>query len=404
MKKMIRTTVAGLVAGLVLTASAAAANFENCADNLKDMALFRGTTAGYELDRAPTRAEAAVMLVRLLGKEEEAKKLTYTAPFTDLQGWEKPYVQYLYENKLANGVSTTEFASKEACSAKMYAAFLLRALGFSESEGDFAYRGAVSFAKEQGVYETLTVNETKFLRDHVAATSYTALSRKTKGAETSLLQQLVDEGAVEKEKADKYLKLFETYKKYTNAIKTSANSFATVTTASASDSAGTALFDWKSTGTVLLHSENETIDLNEIAEMQSKSKSKTIAQTEILLKNGVLYTIQDNVQTEEPITQRQQALAFTAVQQLPIAVIEELSYNGKTAEIKATNAALLQVDFLLKPFELAAGTFSAKKDSDILLVQNLKNGYIESQKINLSFEGTGIAGQLELTAKAQKMK
>lgn len=43
------------------------------------------------------------MLVRLLGKEAEAEKLTYTAPFTDLKGWEKPYVQYLYDNGLANG-------------------------------------------------------------------------------------------------------------------------------------------------------------------------------------------------------------------------------------------------------------------------------------------------------------
>ena len=63
------------------------------------MGLFQDTQNGYDLDRTPTRAEAAVMLVRLLGKETEVKTLTYTAPFTDLKGWEKPYVQYLYSQR-----------------------------------------------------------------------------------------------------------------------------------------------------------------------------------------------------------------------------------------------------------------------------------------------------------------
>lgn len=80
------------VAGVMV--SAGAANFTSSADRLHEVGLFQGTgmTASgapqYDLDRAPTRAEAAVMLVRLLGKEADAKTLTYTAPFTDLEGWE----------------------------------------------------------------------------------------------------------------------------------------------------------------------------------------------------------------------------------------------------------------------------------------------------------------------------
>ena len=56
-------------AAAMLTASAFAANYTNCADSLHEMGLFQGTQNGYDLDRTPTRAEAAVMLVRLLGKE-----------------------------------------------------------------------------------------------------------------------------------------------------------------------------------------------------------------------------------------------------------------------------------------------------------------------------------------------
>ena len=105
MNKWLRAVCVGAAAAAMLTASAFAANYTNCADSLHEMGLFQGTQNGYDLDRTPTRAEAAVMLVRLLGKEAEAKALTYTAPFTDLKGWEKPYVQYLYSNGLANGNS-----------------------------------------------------------------------------------------------------------------------------------------------------------------------------------------------------------------------------------------------------------------------------------------------------------
>ena len=97
MKKM-RIALASMLVAAGITATAGAANFTNCADLLKDMGQFQGTNQGNQLDKAPTRAEASAMLVRLLGKEAEAEKLTYTAPFTDLVGWEKPYVQYLYDN------------------------------------------------------------------------------------------------------------------------------------------------------------------------------------------------------------------------------------------------------------------------------------------------------------------
>ena len=142
MNKWLRAVCVGAAAAAMLTASAFAANYTHCADSLHEMGLFQGTQNGYDLDRTPTRAEAAVMLVRLLGKEAEAKALTYTAPFTDLKGWEKPYVQYLYSNGLANGTNRTTFNPTGKCTAQMYAVFLLRALGYSDT-ADFSYANAI---------------------------------------------------------------------------------------------------------------------------------------------------------------------------------------------------------------------------------------------------------------------
>ncbi|MGO5028532.1 S-layer homology domain-containing protein [Candidatus Agathobaculum pullicola] len=219
MKSKFRIAVVAAVAAIGLTATAGAASFDHCADQLKDLGLFQGTAQGYELDRAPTRAEAATMLVRLLGKEEEAKTLDYTAPFTDLAGWEKPYVQYLYDNGLTTGATATTFEPEQGCSAQMYTTFLLRALGYSDTAGgDFTYAQAISFGESLGLVDYANCNQDNFLRDHVAAMSLTALDTPVKGDENAvLLQKLVDDGAVDANKASGLLTFFDRYASYTDA-------------------------------------------------------------------------------------------------------------------------------------------------------------------------------------------
>ena len=216
MNKWLRAVCVGAATAAMLTASAFAANYTNCADSLHEMGLFQGTQNGYDLDRTPTRAEAAVMLVRLLGKEDEAKALTYTAPFTDLKGWEKPYVQYLYSNGLANGTNRTTFNPTGKCTAQMYAVFLLRALGYSDT-ADFSYANAIETAREQGIYDTGIINVQNFLRDDAAAASYTVLSVSPKNSEGTLLDQLVSENAITEADAKRYQSLFSSYAQYREA-------------------------------------------------------------------------------------------------------------------------------------------------------------------------------------------
>ena len=219
MKRKMRMVLASVLAVASLAMSAGAASYDNCADRLSDLGLFQGTGDGYELDRAPTRAEAATMLVRLLGAEAEAQKLEYTAPFTDLSDWQKPYVQYLYDNGLTNGATATTFEPEGACSAQMYTTFLLRALGYSDAAGgDFAYSGAVDFGESIGLVDIANCNETNFLRDHVAAMSLTALNTAVKDdADTKLLEKLVADGAVEQTTAADMLAFFDNYDAYVAA-------------------------------------------------------------------------------------------------------------------------------------------------------------------------------------------
>lgn len=225
MKSKFRIALVAAAAAVGLMATAGAANYDHCADQLKDLGLFQGTEQGYELDREPTRAEAATMLVRLLGKEDEAKKLEYTAPFTDLAGWEKPYVQYLYDNGLTTGATATTFEPEEGCSAQMYTTFLLRALGYSDkADGDFTYAEAVSFGESIGLVDYANCDQDNFLRDHVAAMSLTALNTPVKGDEdTVLLEKLVEDGAVAADKANGLLTFFERYDAYEEASSKMSN-------------------------------------------------------------------------------------------------------------------------------------------------------------------------------------
>lgn len=217
-----RLTLCALLAATTATITAGATSFDSCADKLKALDLFQGTGESYALDRAPTRAEAAVMLVRLLGQENAAKQSTYTAPFTDIADWQKPYVQYLYDHKLAAVPTDNKFNPDQICSAQMYTTFLLRALGYQDSAGDFTYDNALSFAEEKGLVDILNCDADNFLRDHVAAMSLTALHMPVKDTEKNLLDQLISSGSISEEKASGIKQMFNTYDAYNQAAEKSA--------------------------------------------------------------------------------------------------------------------------------------------------------------------------------------
>lgn len=227
MKKVMKSMVIGSLAAAMLASGASAADFTSSADVLKDLGLFQGSEAGYDLDRAPDRAEAATMMVRLLGKEAEAKTY-YEAnadkfPFTDLDNgyeWAKPYVAWLYDQGLTSGATATTFEPGNKCTAQQYTTFLMRALGYSDAEGgDFTYDKAIDFATEKGVVDMFNMDADNFMRDDVVAMSYTALSVAPKSGETDLLTKLVGDKAVDAEKAAPVQKTFEALRNFNEAYK-----------------------------------------------------------------------------------------------------------------------------------------------------------------------------------------
>lgn len=209
-KAAIKIAVAAILA-FVLIASAFAGNFEHLAEEMKDMGLFRGTDTGFELDRVPNRAEAVIMLIRLLGVEEDALEGDYEHPFTDVPDWADAHVAYAYENGLTTGTAATLFDPRTECSAQMFVTFMLRALGYSDLDGDFTYSDAIDFGKGVGIIDDFLADG-PFLRDDMVAVAYLALGTAPNDGEfDTLLDKLVDEGAVPEAAAEPVLKKFALY-------------------------------------------------------------------------------------------------------------------------------------------------------------------------------------------------
>lgn len=166
---------------------------------LKELGVFVGTGSGFELSRVPSRIEGVVMLVRLLGKEKEALAMASKAsPFTDVPTWAKGYVNYAKSKSLTNGVSSTKFGSNDSMNADMYVTFLLRSLGYSDSNGDFNWKESLAKAKSIGMISSTTpYTSATFIRSHIAKLSYDALLTLYKNSPTSLAQYLVNIGALD---------------------------------------------------------------------------------------------------------------------------------------------------------------------------------------------------------------
>ena len=397
MNKWLRAVCVGAAAAAMLTASAFAANYTNCADSLHEMGLFQGTQNSYDLDRTPTRAEAAVMLVRLLGKEAEAKSLTYTAPFTDLKGWEKPYVQYLYSNGLANGTNRTTFNPTGKCTAQMYAVFLLRALGYSDT-ADFSYANAIETAREQGIYDTGIINVQNFLRDDAAAASYTVLSVSPKNSEGTLLDQLVSENAITEADAKRYQSLFSSYAQYREAtagmdalLHYSVNSeFASP--AAVTHDGKTVMQVQTSETTVFDREKNELLTDRKMTLSAPNTSDKQLL-TQSYLSDGALYHKLNGSWSAELVTAAEQEGLAAMYGRVPLVCVDSLSQRAGSWTIICADTPNAYTE-LLWSVESAMGDLDeAIRLQPTTVTQSVSGGTIRRQSVSAAFTLDGMTAE-----------
>ncbi len=214
MKKLLALTICFIMIFSLLPAQAFAASStlsreSELAEDLKKLGIFKGVSeTDFALDRAPTRTEALVMLIRVLGKEADALKKGGHHPFLDVPAWADSYVGYAYENKLTNGISATKFGGGDEASASMFLTFVLRALGYSDTNGDFTWDNPFALARQTGIMKG-NPDVIKFLRGDVVLISYAALEAEIKGTGKTLAEKLIEAGAFTAAAYDTYYNVSE---------------------------------------------------------------------------------------------------------------------------------------------------------------------------------------------------
>lgn len=177
-------------------------DYNAMATALKTMHLFQGSLtgygSGYDLEVAPTRLQALIMFIRVLGEEQAALSWSGTPPFTDVAAGTQAaqYVGYAYEKGYTNGFSATTFRPSQSITASQYMEFILRALGYS-SKDNTNLTDTLTRAVNAGVITTgeqAMLQSDPFLRADLVYISYYALDAKLSGSGQTLRESLLIKG------------------------------------------------------------------------------------------------------------------------------------------------------------------------------------------------------------------
>ncbi len=178
------------------------------ADILSDLGMFKGTDAGYELVRKPTRQEAIIMLIRMLGEEKEALAFDESnMPFTDVTGWVdgQKYIAYAAAMGYTNGKTATTFDQYGIADAHTFLTFVLRALGYRDSgeDPDFVWdTSSVDLAIDLGLLteeQCADMLSSGLRRDHVVLICVNALFKQVNGTDYTLANKLINKAVVTQE-------------------------------------------------------------------------------------------------------------------------------------------------------------------------------------------------------------
>lgn len=161
-----------------------------------------GVTEAY-LAKGTTRLQAAILYLRLIGKENEALAYKGTAGFADsanVGSANRPVLAYLKAHPELGwqGTSGGRFEPNAAVTSQQLYKVLLGSLGYA-SEHDFAYKNTLAFAESKGLRRVAQAGSVT--NRELAVALVEALQAKAKGSTETLARKLTAAGALAKDKA-----------------------------------------------------------------------------------------------------------------------------------------------------------------------------------------------------------
>ena len=171
------------------------------ADELFEIGLLVGIgidAAGspiFELNRPLNRMEAIALVIRLMGLEERALGYIGANTFSDTPDWGSRIAAFAYNEGIAAGIGGGLFAADRLVTYQEFTVFLLRALGYSEVNGDFLFEHALDKAVDIGLYSenqrNIQESSDQFLRYDAVLNMVNALLTNSKDTNSILLDTLV---------------------------------------------------------------------------------------------------------------------------------------------------------------------------------------------------------------------
>ncbi len=180
--------------------SANAGESQAAAEKLYTYGLFKGGAYGFDLNGTTTKAEAAAMVVRLLGAEDDALSGAYHHPYKDVNDWSSDYIGYLYENGVIGDTADGAYHPGENADTAEFLAMVLNALGYVESGQDLTEDQLFATAVSCGLLteaEAQSMKSDSFTRGTLVLIADDALDTKLSGADCTLFQFLDSMGGIE---------------------------------------------------------------------------------------------------------------------------------------------------------------------------------------------------------------
>ena len=188
-----------ILATMTVPAFAAASEAEICAA----LGILKGDSSAGVTDeylaKDTQRFQAAILYLRLIGKEEEAKAFTGEENFDDaaeIYAGGQRILAYLKANPDLGwiGIGGNKFDPTSTITAQMIYKVLLEALGYKQ-DVDFEWADTITFAKDKGLSKIADV--TNLTNNDLAIALVEALKAKVKDSEKTLAQVLIEKGIID---------------------------------------------------------------------------------------------------------------------------------------------------------------------------------------------------------------
>ena len=174
-------------------------------DNLNKLGLLSGDGNGnYNLDSNLKRTEAMTFLAKLMGKYEYIQKNRDTLKKTKFKDvaetdWFAPYVGFCYSNNIVSGYGNQLFGSKDNITEQAFLVMVLKLLKYDDIKwNDNVFKKAyeVGLVADKAYLSRTKDNNNSYTRGQAVSSMNTALSTKINGQSKTLIQLLINDGAV----------------------------------------------------------------------------------------------------------------------------------------------------------------------------------------------------------------